>query len=87
MQEEIKDLKKLVDEFQRNYSNVEKESHARLKEATEAQMRALQLQETIERYLIFSQKKKERYLISYISMPKIVHLFSLYPLYVISDSK
>lgn len=49
MQEEIKDLKKLVDEFQQSYSNVEKESHARLKEATEAQTRALQLQETIER--------------------------------------
>ncbi|XP_075500978.1 myosin-12 [Primulina tabacum] len=50
LEEEIKDLKKLVDEFQRSYSNVEKDSHARLKEAAEAQMRASQLQETIQRF-------------------------------------
>ncbi|XP_073274635.1 myosin-12 isoform X2 [Primulina huaijiensis] len=50
LEEEIKDLKKLVDEFQQSYSNVEKVSHARLKEAAEAQMRASQLQETIQRF-------------------------------------
>ncbi|KZV31159.1 myosin-12 [Dorcoceras hygrometricum] len=49
LEEEIKTLKRFVDDFQRSYSNVEKENHARLEEVTEAQMRALQLQETIER--------------------------------------
>lgn len=48
----INTLKKRVEEFEQNYSEMEKESHARLSEAEEAQTRASQLQETIERYLI-----------------------------------
>lgn len=45
----ITELKERVEEFEQNFSKVEKESHARFKEAEEAQMRASQLQETIER--------------------------------------
>lgn len=50
MQEVITELKKKVEEFEEAYSKVEQESHARLKEAEEAQMKASQLQESIERY-------------------------------------
>ncbi|KAG8391355.1 hypothetical protein BUALT_Bualt01G0179200 [Buddleja alternifolia] len=49
LEEAISELKKRVEEFENTYSEVEKESHARLKEAEEAQMRASQLQETVER--------------------------------------
>ncbi|KAK6162793.1 hypothetical protein DH2020_002634 [Rehmannia glutinosa] len=49
LEEVITELKKRVEEFEQSYSEVEKESHARLKEAEEAQMRVSQLQETIER--------------------------------------
>ncbi|KAL0397490.1 UNVERIFIED_CONTAM: Myosin-12 [Sesamum calycinum] len=49
LQEMITGLNKRVEEFEQSYSKVEKESHARLKEAEEAQQRASQLQETIER--------------------------------------
>ncbi|KAK4410989.1 Myosin-12 [Sesamum angolense] len=49
VQEMITGLNKRVEEFEHSYSKVEKESHARLKEAEEAQQRASQLQETIER--------------------------------------
>ncbi|GFQ02300.1 myosin-12 [Phtheirospermum japonicum] len=49
LEEVIAELKKRVEEFEMSYSEVEMESHARLKEAEEAQMRASQLQETIER--------------------------------------
>ncbi|PIN25170.1 Myosin class V heavy chain [Handroanthus impetiginosus] len=45
----IAELNKRVEEFEQNYSEVEKQSHARLKEAEEAQIRVSQLQETIER--------------------------------------
>lgn len=49
LQEMITELKKQVDEFEQSFSKVEEESHARVKEADEARMRASQLQETIER--------------------------------------
>ncbi|KAL3622382.1 hypothetical protein CASFOL_033793 [Castilleja foliolosa] len=49
LEEVIAELKKRVLEFEMSYSEVEKESHARLKEAEEAQMRVSKLQETIER--------------------------------------
>lgn len=52
MQEEIRELKKRVVEFEQSYSEAEKESKTRLQEAEEAQMKVSQLQETIERYLI-----------------------------------
>lgn len=48
----ITELKERVEVFEQNFSKVEKESHARLKEVEEAQTRASQLQETIERYLL-----------------------------------
>lgn len=54
LQEVITELKKRVEEFEQTYSKVEKESHARLKEAEEAQIRVSQLQENIERYQILS---------------------------------
>lgn len=49
MQEEIKELKKRVEDFEQKYDEVQNESKARLKEAEESQQKALQLQETIER--------------------------------------
>lgn len=52
LQEEITELKKKVEEFEQAYSKVELESNARFKEAEEAQMKAAQLQESIERYLV-----------------------------------
>lgn len=51
MQDEITELRKRVDEFEKSLSEAEKESQARLKEAEESQLKALQLQENIERYL------------------------------------
>ena len=49
MQEEIAELNKRVAEFEQTYSEVQKESQARLREAEESQLRVLQLQETIGR--------------------------------------
>ncbi|XP_057807584.1 myosin-12 isoform X2 [Salvia miltiorrhiza] len=49
LEEVITELKKKVEEFEQAYSKVELESHARLKEAEEAQMKTSQLQESIER--------------------------------------
>ncbi|KAL2478562.1 Myosin-12 [Forsythia ovata] len=49
LEEEIRELKKRVEEFEQTYSKVEKESKTRLQEAEEAQMKVSQLQETIER--------------------------------------
>ncbi|VVA20335.1 PREDICTED: myosin-17 [Prunus dulcis] len=46
---ELSELKKEIEGFEENYSQVEKESKARHKEAEEAQLKATQLQETIER--------------------------------------
>lgn len=45
----LSELKKEIEGFEENYSQVEKESKARHKEAEEAQLKATQLQETIER--------------------------------------
>ncbi|KAL3516640.1 hypothetical protein ACH5RR_023542 [Cinchona calisaya] len=49
LQEEITELKKRIAEFEQTYSEVQKESQARLREAEESQLRVLQLQETIGR--------------------------------------
>lgn len=49
MQSEVEELKKKIEEFEERYSEVEKENQARLKEAEEAQLKATQLQEAIER--------------------------------------
>lgn len=49
MQDEISELKKRLTEFEQTYSEVQKESQARLREAEESQLRVLQLQETIGR--------------------------------------
>lgn len=49
LEEMITELKKKVEEFEQSFSKVEEESHARVKEADEAQMKASHLQETIER--------------------------------------
>ncbi|XP_023549120.1 myosin-12 isoform X2 [Cucurbita pepo subsp. pepo] len=46
---EVGELKKKIDEFEVKYGEVEMESKARLKEAEEAQLKSLQLQESIER--------------------------------------
>ncbi|XP_022991846.1 myosin-12 isoform X1 [Cucurbita maxima] len=46
---EVGELKKKIDEFEVKYGEVEMESKARLKEAEEAQLNSLQLQESIER--------------------------------------
>ncbi|KAF8403986.1 hypothetical protein HHK36_012096 [Tetracentron sinense] len=49
MEDELSVLKKRIEEFENRYTEVQKESEARLKEAEESQFRALQFQETIER--------------------------------------
>lgn len=49
MQGEVRELKKKIEEFEKNYSEAEKESKTRLREAEEAQLKAALLQETIER--------------------------------------
>ncbi|XP_051143772.1 myosin-12-like isoform X2 [Andrographis paniculata] len=49
LEEALVELKKKVEDFEQTHSEVEKECRARVKEAEEAQMRALRLQETIER--------------------------------------
>ncbi|XP_022152731.1 myosin-12 [Momordica charantia] len=46
---EVGELKKKIEEFEEKFAEVENESKARLKEAEEAQLKAMQLQETIER--------------------------------------
>ncbi|XP_022953205.1 myosin-12 isoform X1 [Cucurbita moschata] len=46
---EVGELKKKIDEFEVKYGEVEMEGKARLKEAEEAQLKSLQLQESIER--------------------------------------
>lgn len=48
-QVEVGELKKKIEEFEEKFAEVENESKARLKEAEEAQLKAMQLQETIER--------------------------------------
>lgn len=45
----VGELKKKVEEFEEKYAEVERESKARLKEAEEAQLKSMQLRETIER--------------------------------------
>lgn len=42
-------LKKKMEEFEEKYAKVEKESEISLKEAEEARLKTMQLQETIER--------------------------------------
>lgn len=49
LQQEIRELKKMIDDFEHTYSEVQKESQARLREAEESQIKILQLQETIGR--------------------------------------
>nr|DAD42073.1 TPA_asm: hypothetical protein HUJ06_000303 [Nelumbo nucifera] len=49
LEDELSKLNKRVEEFERRYSEVEKENISRLKEAEESQSRISQLQETIER--------------------------------------
>ncbi|XP_038720466.1 myosin-12 isoform X1 [Tripterygium wilfordii] len=49
LEDEVRTLKNKIEEFEDKYSEVEKESKARLKEAEEAEVKATQLQETIER--------------------------------------
>ncbi|KAJ1377259.1 Dilute domain, partial [Sesbania bispinosa] len=46
---EVEELKKRIKDFEERCSEIEKENQARLKEAEEAQLKAAQLQETIER--------------------------------------
>lgn len=48
-QGEVGELKKKIEEFEEKYAEVERESKARLKEAEEAHLKSLQLQEAIER--------------------------------------
>ena len=45
----VGELKKKLEEFEEKFAEVEKESKATLKEAEEAQLKSMQLQETIER--------------------------------------
>lgn len=49
MQEEIRELKKKVEDFEHSYSELQKESQARVRESEESQIKVLQLQETIGR--------------------------------------
>lgn len=49
MQQEITELKKMIEDFEHTYSEVQKENQARLREAEESQIKILQLQETIGR--------------------------------------
>jgi len=51
IQSEVEELKNKIKEFEERYMEIEKENQARLKEAEEAQIKAIQLQETIERLL------------------------------------
>ena len=51
IQSEVEELKNKIKEFEERYMEIEKENQARLKEAEEAQIKATQLQETIERLL------------------------------------
>lgn len=50
-QTEVEELKRKIIEFEERCSEMENENKARLKEAEEAQLKATQLQETIERLL------------------------------------
>ncbi|CAI9103295.1 OLC1v1001751C1 [Oldenlandia corymbosa var. corymbosa] len=49
LKEEVAELKNKIEEFEITFSEVQKESEARLKEAEELQLRVLKLQETIGR--------------------------------------
>lgn len=49
MQQEIRELKKMIEDFEHTFSEVQKESQARLREAEESQIKILQLQEIIGR--------------------------------------
>lgn len=51
MQSEVEELKNRIKDFEERYKEIEKENQERLKEAEEAQLKATQLQETIERLL------------------------------------
>lgn len=51
IQSEVEELKNKIKEFEERYTEIERENQARLKEAEEAQIKATQLQETIERLL------------------------------------
>lgn len=42
-------MKKKIEEFEEKFSQVDKEREIRLKEADEARLKAMKLQETIER--------------------------------------
>lgn len=50
IQSEVEELKKKIKDFEERCSEIEKQNQARLKEAEEAQLKATQLQETIERW-------------------------------------
>ncbi|XP_061353959.1 myosin-12 [Gastrolobium bilobum] len=49
LESEVEELTKKIQKFEERYSEIENETQARLKEAEEAQLKATQLQETIER--------------------------------------
>ncbi|CAL0310840.1 unnamed protein product [Lupinus luteus] len=49
LESEVQKLMKKIKEFEVRFSEIENENQARLKEAEEAQLKAIQLQETIER--------------------------------------
>lgn len=51
MQNEVQELKNKIKGFEEMCLEIEKENQIRLKEAEEAQLKATQLQETIERFL------------------------------------
>lgn len=53
VQEEIRELKKRVEDFEQSYDEVEKECQARRREAEETQLRVSDLQESIERYFLY----------------------------------
>jgi len=49
IQTEVEELNKKIKEFEEKFSEIENENKSRVKEAEEAQLKATQLQETIER--------------------------------------
>ncbi|KAK3025057.1 hypothetical protein RJ639_044808, partial [Escallonia herrerae] len=60
LEDEVREMKKRVEEFEQKYSEVQNESGARLKEVEESQLKVLQLQEIIERLeLNFSNLESE----------------------------
>ncbi|GAU25530.1 hypothetical protein TSUD_280150, partial [Trifolium subterraneum] len=51
LESEVEEPKNRIKDFEERYIEIEKDNQARLKEAEEAQLKATQLQETIERFL------------------------------------